>query len=109
MITLDYAKCKDDIRRPLWDRLIPFSNVKFPWCTMGDFNVITSIDQKKVGIPYNMNKSFEFIDVIEASGLADLGYNGEYLTWCNNRVDEERVWKRLNRAIVNYHSLERIP
>lgn len=109
MITFVYAKCKDELRRTLWDRFIHLSTVKIPWCTMGDFNVITSIDEKKGGIPYNMNKSFEFISVIEASGLIDLGYSGSQYTWCNNRAEEARVWKRLDRAMVNDHWLEKMP
>ncbi|KAH0697938.1 hypothetical protein KY289_015420 [Solanum tuberosum] len=103
MITFGYAKCKDELRRTLWDRFIHLSTVKIPWCTIGDFNVIISIDEKKGGIPYNMNKSFEFISVIEASGLIDLGYSGSQYTWCNNRAEEARVWKRLDRAMVNDH------
>ncbi|KAH0654383.1 hypothetical protein KY289_032061 [Solanum tuberosum] len=91
MITFVYAKCKDVLRRTLWERFIHLSTVKIPWCTMGDFNVITSIDEKKGGIPYNMNKSFEFISVIEGSGLIDLGYSGSQYTWCNNRAEEARV------------------
>ncbi|KAG5586089.1 hypothetical protein H5410_046523 [Solanum commersonii] len=59
MITFVYAKCKDELRKPLWDRFIHLSTMKIPWCTMGDFNMITSINEKKGGIPYNMNKSFD--------------------------------------------------
>ncbi|KAH0684385.1 hypothetical protein KY285_021899 [Solanum tuberosum] len=108
-ITFVYAKCKDELRRPLWDRFIHLSTVKILWCTMGDFNVITSIDEKKGGIPYNMNKSFEFISVIEESGLIDLGYSGSQFTWCNNRAEEAKVWKRLDRAMANDQWLERMP
>ncbi|KAG5580344.1 hypothetical protein H5410_050971 [Solanum commersonii] len=81
----DDQQCKDELRRPLWDRFIHLSTVKIPWCIM------------EWGIPYNMNKSFEFISVIEASGLIDLG------------VDEARVWKRLDRAMANDQWLEKMP
>ncbi|WMV45640.1 hypothetical protein MTR67_039025 [Solanum verrucosum] len=67
-----YAKCKEYMRRSLWDRLMFYANTELPWCTIGDFNVITSIEEKLGGIPYNMNKSFEFIGVIEACELTDL-------------------------------------
>lgn len=36
---------------------------------MGDFNVITDMEEKLGGQPYNINKIFEFIGVIEACGL----------------------------------------
>ncbi|XP_015068710.1 uncharacterized protein LOC107013272 [Solanum pennellii] len=104
-----YAECKEHLRRPLWDRLMYFSNLDMPWCTIGDFNVITSIEEKIGGIPYNINKSFAFISVIEACGLTDLGYNGIPFTWCNQKDANARVWKRLDRAIVNDKWLENMP
>ncbi|KAH0650296.1 hypothetical protein KY284_030208 [Solanum tuberosum] len=83
--------------------------MEVPWCTIGDFNVITSIEEKLGGIPYNMNKSFDFIGVIEACGLTDLGYTGLPFTWCNQRDAEARVWKRLDRSMVNDKWLEVMP
>lgn len=46
MMTFVYAKCKDALRKPLWDRLLLHSNTNSPWCTIGDFNVITSPEEK---------------------------------------------------------------
>ncbi|WMV45625.1 hypothetical protein MTR67_039010 [Solanum verrucosum] len=68
-----YAKCKDQLRRPLWDKLLQVSEINLPWCTIGDLTVITSTQEKQGGREYNMNKSFEFISVIEACGLIDIG------------------------------------
>ncbi|XP_049343831.1 uncharacterized protein LOC125808126 [Solanum verrucosum] len=75
------------------------------WCTIGDFNVITTPDEKEGVIPYNMNRSFEFIATIEACGLMDLEYTGQRYMWCNQRNEEARVWKRL----VNDNWLQGIP
>ncbi|XP_015170975.1 uncharacterized protein [Solanum tuberosum] len=93
MMSFIYAKCKDYMRRSLWDRLIFYANMDLPWCTIGDFNVITSIEEKLGGIPYNMNKSFDFIGVIE----------------CNQRDADARVWKRLDRSMVNDKWIEVMP
>ncbi|KAH0725234.1 hypothetical protein KY284_001099 [Solanum tuberosum] len=109
MTSFIYAKCKDYLRRPLWDRLMHFSSMDIPWCTIGDFNVITSTDEKQGGRPYNMNKSFEFISVIAACGLLDLGYSGQHFTWCNQRSEENRVWKRLDRVMINDKWLQDMP
>ncbi|KAH0742162.1 hypothetical protein KY290_035205 [Solanum tuberosum] len=95
MMSFIYAKCKDYVRRSLWDRLIFYANMDLRWCTIGDFNVITSIEEKLGGIPYNMNKSFDFIGMIQACGLTYLGYTGLPFTWCNQRDAEARVWKWL--------------
>ena len=56
-----------------------------------------------------MNKSFEFISVIEACGLTDLGFTGIPFTWCNQRTTQARVWKRLDRSMVNDNWLEIMP
>ncbi|KAG5567974.1 hypothetical protein H5410_065010 [Solanum commersonii] len=109
MMSFVYAKCKEYMRRSLWDKLLIYANMDLPWCTIGDFNVITSIEEKLSGIPYNMNKSLEFIGVIEACGLIDLGYTGLPYTWCNQMDAEARVWKRLDRSMVNDKWLENLP
>ncbi|KAH0684405.1 hypothetical protein KY285_021907 [Solanum tuberosum] len=46
-----------------------------------------------------MRKSPEFIALIEACGLMDLGFSGQKFTWSNNRGIHSRVWKRLDRAM----------
>ncbi|XP_055822053.1 uncharacterized protein LOC129890541 [Solanum dulcamara] len=109
LTTFVYAKCKDYMRRDLWDKMLQFSDREEPWCTIGDFNVITHVEEKMGGQPYNMNKSFEFISVIEACGLTDLGFHGQQFTWCNKRDADARIWKRLDRAMVNDAWLEAMP
>ncbi|WMV50073.1 hypothetical protein MTR67_043458, partial [Solanum verrucosum] len=68
-----------------------------------------SNEEKLGGMPYNMNKSFEFIGVIEACGLTDLGYTWLPFTWCNHRDAKARVWKRLDRSMVNDKWLDVMP
>ncbi|KAH0736538.1 hypothetical protein KY285_012245 [Solanum tuberosum] len=80
-----------------------------PWCTVGDFNVITDSEEKLGGIAYNMRKSLEFIGVIKDCGLMDLGFNGPRFTWSNQRGINFRIWKRLDRAMVNDKWLQDMP
>lgn len=56
-----------------------------------------------------MKKNLEFINVIEACGLIDLGFSGQKFTWCNNKGPLFRIWKRLNRAMVIDKLLEIMP
>ncbi|KAK6780088.1 hypothetical protein RDI58_022272 [Solanum bulbocastanum] len=109
--TFIYAKCKEYLRKPLWDRLLYFADKtdSIPWCTVGDFNVITDADEKLGGCVYNMKKSLEFIGVIEACGLMDLGFSGPKFTWSNHRGINSRIWKRLDRAMVNDKWLQDMP
>ncbi|KAK4707227.1 hypothetical protein R3W88_033199 [Solanum pinnatisectum] len=109
--TFVYAKCKEYLRKPLWDRLLHFADTRnaTPWCTVGDFNVITDTDEKLGGNTYNMRKSMDFIGIIESCGLMDLGFNGPRFTWSNQRGINFRIWKRLDRAMVNDKWLQNMP
>lgn len=41
--------------------------------------------------------------------LVDIGYNGQPFTWCNQRDEGARMWKRLDRALVNHKWLDKMP
>uniref|UniRef100_A0A8C0UC45 Reverse transcriptase domain-containing protein n=1 Tax=Cyanistes caeruleus TaxID=156563 RepID=A0A8C0UC45_CYACU len=101
-LTVVYAKCKPVLRRPLWDNLRSRSLItSVPWCVIGDFNVIATIEEKIGGIPYQIKKSLEFLSMIEDCGLTDLGYYGSKYTWSNGRGPNSIVWKRLDRGLAN--------
>ncbi|XP_069155638.1 uncharacterized protein [Solanum lycopersicum] len=108
-ITYVYAKCKEHLRRPLWDRLLHWSDIEIPWCIIGDFNVIYSSQEKLGGREYNISKSVDFISTMEHCGLVDLGYNGQPFTWCNHRKNDARIWKRLDRGLANDKWLDKMP
>lgn len=61
------------------------------------------------GRAYNINKSLEFIEIIDSCGLLDMGYSGHPYTWCNHRKDGARIWKRLDRGMINDKWMERMP
>ena len=110
MITFVYAKCKNHLRRPLWDKMIHKDSLnENPWCTVGDFNVITSVEEKLGAVPYNMRNSMDFIADIEACGLLDIGFSGNKFRWSNKRGINHRIRKRLDRAMINDSWLEKMP
>lgn len=51
MISVIYSIRKDNLRRPLWDRLLHFSGKDIPWRTMGYFNLITTNEENQVVSP----------------------------------------------------------
>ncbi|KAG5595248.1 hypothetical protein H5410_036480 [Solanum commersonii] len=77
--------------------------------SVGDYNVITSMEEKLGGIPYNMRKSLEFIVVIEACGLIDLGFSGQRFTWSNKRGIHHKITEAAGGAMVNDKWLETMP
>lgn len=101
MLTFVYAMCQDNFRRPLWDRMLYISTYDMPLCATGDFNMITSMDEKLGGFSYKMKKNFDFIKVIEDCGLIAISFSGQKFTWSNLRGIIFRIWKSLDRAIIN--------
>ena len=89
--------------------MLKWAETSDPWCIIGDFNVIASTQEKLGGRAYNISKSLEFISIIEACGLVDMGYTGQDYTWCNHRKDGARIWKRLDRGMVNDKWLDMMP
>nr|XP_009767379.1 PREDICTED: uncharacterized protein LOC104218552 [Nicotiana sylvestris]XP_016449441.1 PREDICTED: uncharacterized protein LOC107774429 [Nicotiana tabacum] len=109
-LTIIYAKCKPLLRRPLWEVLNQkSSSCNVPWCVIGDFNVIASVEEKIGGIPYQMSKSIEFLSMTKDCGLVDLGYYGPKYTWSNGRGQCSIMWKRLDRGLANDQWLETFP
>ncbi|XP_060170496.1 uncharacterized protein LOC132601433 [Lycium barbarum] len=72
-----------------------------PWCMGGEFNVIMDPDEKLGGRPHRTHKSMYFITCMEDSDLSAIGFSGPRYTWCNNFPHSKRVWKRLDRILIN--------
>ncbi|XP_015169026.1 uncharacterized protein [Solanum tuberosum] len=68
---------------------------------MGDFNVIAKVEEKLGGTPYRLEKSFDFLNFMEDTGVQDAGFVGNIYTWCNNRGAPDTIWKRLDRMLYN--------
>ncbi|XP_059302171.1 uncharacterized protein LOC132054125 [Lycium ferocissimum] len=104
--TLGYEEDKEDsrkehLRKPLWESPHSCCNyISGPWCLSGDFNVIMDAEEKKVEI-LEACKSWDFIDSMEECGMMDAGFSGPRFTWCNARDKRHRIWKRLDRALIN--------
>lgn len=81
-ITLVYEKCKDHLTKTMWDKMLQQSVENYKsLCVVDDCNVINDIDKKLGHVPHYMRRSMEFICVIEACGLVDIGFNGQRFTW----------------------------
>ncbi|XP_075076994.1 uncharacterized protein LOC142163768 [Nicotiana tabacum] len=101
-VTAVYAKCTSTERRELWHSLERVNAmVNGPWCVGGDFNSILDTDEKLEGRPYRINKSIDFSNCMNNCELLDAGYVGVKFTWCNNRRPSKRIWKRLDRIMIN--------
>ncbi|XP_060211737.1 uncharacterized protein LOC132639298 [Lycium barbarum] len=97
-----YAKSKSVGREELWDHMRAFSStISGPWIVCGDYNSILNAEEKLGGAPHRLKKSLPFLDCINDCGLTDLGYFGHNYTWCNERKNNDVIWKRLDRVLAN--------
>lgn len=71
-----------------------------PWLCVGDFNAITSPDDKFNGRPYNNFSTNPFTDFINQFELIDLGFFGNSYTWSNHKQCLGLIKERLDRNVA---------
>ncbi|XP_071922584.1 uncharacterized protein [Coffea arabica] len=100
-----HARCSMEERRELWASLLRDKPRASPWRIGGDFNVITAPHEKHGGRPFAMTEGVEFLSFMEEAGVFDAGFSSPSFTWCNNRRGRSRIWKRLDRLVMNEECL----
>nr|XP_027123021.1 uncharacterized protein LOC113739850 [Coffea arabica] len=96
-VSFVYAKCTRVARRPLWEALEGIGEAMvLPWMAIGDFNVISSAEERSGGSPPNPRNMEEFNTSMFRCGLAAMDFDGPQFTWTNGSV-----WQRLDRALTN--------
>lgn len=102
-----YASTDYKERRLLWHKAGVPVDQGIPTIMAGDFNCITSQDEKIGGRPFSPNLAFQdFLYFLNSNSLVDLGFTGNCFTWCNNRFGTARVWKRIDKAFANLNWLQ---
>ncbi|XP_058775832.1 uncharacterized protein LOC131650119 [Vicia villosa] len=79
-----YASCEFNTRKRSWERLCEFknNNVKGSWCIGGDFNSITSLEERIGSSRHSYRREIMlFKDFIEEMELEDLPTIGGKFTW----------------------------
>ncbi|XP_012842530.1 PREDICTED: uncharacterized protein LOC105962752 [Erythranthe guttata] len=71
-----------------------------PWLVGGDFNTILDASEKKGGLA-DISRMHDFQDFVMQAELLDAGFIGNPFTWSNNRSGLNRIWKRLDRVLIN--------
>ncbi|KAL8158305.1 hypothetical protein AgCh_002851 [Apium graveolens] len=72
-----------------------------PWCVMGDFNDLMYATEKEGGRNHPRRLLDGFCNVIEESGLHDLGFSGHRFTWERGRGTDQWIQERLDRGLAN--------
>lgn len=92
-----------DQRRLLWgklERLRPRRNG--PWCCIGDFNEMLSINEKDGCRPIAPIRLSLFRYFLNSTGMMDLDLKGNCFTWAGNPRDGVVTCQKIDRVIVNW-------
>ena len=100
-LTAIYASTVHKNRLELWKVLEDIASIiDIPWLCIGDFNEITSLNEKWGGRIPNHSRMLKFVESMNKCNLIDLGFKGPRFTWFNKRK-KNPVFERLDRAWVN--------
>lgn len=101
-LTVVYASPREGERAITWADLEEVSiHVNGCWLMMGDFNKITSVEEKKGGAEVNHQRCNEFAQWINKCNL-HVELVGTRFTWRGLKRDGlERVFERLDRVLCN--------
>ncbi|XP_020694470.1 uncharacterized protein LOC110108248 [Dendrobium catenatum] len=93
-------------RRELWE-LLEFYNVEdFPMVIGGDFNCLTSKEDKRGGKKFCFSQGArEMYSFISNNDLHEVNFIGPRYTWFNNKSRGSRILERLDRCFINSSTL----
>ena len=98
-----YASPNFAKRKIFWNCLENLTTtICLPWVLLGDFNDMTSEDEKMGGLPLNKTRIAVFKNYIDKCGLMDLGFLGPRFTWTNKSLAwNGPIQERLDRGLGN--------
>lgn len=67
----------------------------------GDFNVILNEKERFSGVEFTQQKTMDFAQCMSGCVLTEVSFSGSKYRWWNGRVDEECIFKRLDRIFIN--------
>ncbi|XP_074266656.1 uncharacterized protein LOC141589935 [Silene latifolia] len=101
-LTLVYGFNKLQERVSLWESIKLYSlNVDGPWLVYGDFNSITSVDERIGGAVVTWAEIAPLRDMMNVCNLHELKVTGLFYTWNNKHENDTKVYITLDRVIVN--------
>lgn len=71
-----------------------------PWCVMGDFNAILSLNEAEGGNLKWDSSLMDFNDFVHSVGLTDLRSCGSYYTWWDKSLTTPK-FRKIDRVMVN--------
>ncbi|KAF9599025.1 hypothetical protein IFM89_033370 [Coptis chinensis] len=88
-------------RRALWDELSQLGLNAEAWAVAGDFNVVTSNEERKGGRLPCQTAVNKFVEFINGNALIDTTSLGFKFSWSNKRHGDKRMVQKIDRILVN--------
>ncbi|KAA3467762.1 reverse transcriptase [Gossypium australe] len=105
-----YGNPEERGRRESWNLLRQLSiDQEDPWVVIGDFNEITSSDEKKGGRRRSNRQMIDFRSTLEDCNLEDLGFKGRWFTWEQGRQKSTNIRERLDRGVATITWIDLFP
>lgn len=103
-----YGNPNRDLHHETWTLLKRLAEIStLPWLLGGDFNEITSLNEKRGGSRRLEKYMQKFREPLDSCDLIDPGFTGLEFIWCNNHVNNDIIWERLDRFLMNSDLQER--
>ena len=96
-----YFHSQEQIRKNHFEEVLEYiQGVRGHIILTGDFNVITSFNEKEGGSEKSQSSIDAFVEFINYGHLVDLVMVGSGFTWSNRRYDSGLIRERLDRFLA---------
>ncbi|KAH0778495.1 hypothetical protein KY290_004922 [Solanum tuberosum] len=107
--TAVYARCSALERLELWEQLEEIAeNFTIPWLVGGNFNTIMDEAEKLGGLLVTQTEIVDFVQCTNACALNEIKFKGSSYTWWNGRIEEESIFKSIDRVVKDSWNGEEI-
>ncbi|XP_026438983.1 uncharacterized protein LOC113337535 [Papaver somniferum] len=101
-----HAHVKKVQRRFLWSEMELISDLKKPWIALGDFNAITSQEEKIGGKAPNKISLLDFTNCLNNCELIQAPKTGVQHSWSNCQHGNRRILCNLDKVVINQQWLQ---
>ncbi|XP_019241257.1 PREDICTED: uncharacterized protein LOC109221251 [Nicotiana attenuata] len=101
-MTVVYGYNSLEKRKEMWQKLQSLAQtINYPWLLWGDFNAIISTQDRVSKVAPTQADIQDFANFCSDTMLIEIPWRGEFFTWTNGQMGEDRVVSRLDRALGN--------
>ncbi|XP_019262454.1 PREDICTED: uncharacterized protein LOC109240279 [Nicotiana attenuata] len=102
-LTIVYGFNAVEHMRALWENLKDVAmGVNKPWLIAGDFNAVMYQDDRMFGNPITYTEVKEYSKCMRELLLTEVQWRGDYYTWSNKQLNNDRINSRLDKAFGNH-------